>query len=302
MPPIASIVKHGSRPTALENIMSTQHPQSNNAGKMPVYFLSHGGGPWPFVDSMRQQYARTEQALRALPERLPATPKAVLVVTAHWEAAEFSVSSAERPPMLYDYGGFPANTYQVQYAAPGSPALAARVVALLTENGMPVRQDASRGFDHGTFVPLSLIYPEANVPVVMLSIKASYDPAEHIRLGKALQPLRDEGVLIIGSGLNYHNMRGFGRPESTAVAEAFDAYLNRAIGQPSADVRDAMLADWESAPGARLSHPHEDHLLPLMVVAGAAGNDAGHQVLAETVMQIPMASYEFGGKLQPGQA
>jgi aromatic ring-opening dioxygenase catalytic subunit (LigB family) len=286
----------------LENIMSTQQQQTSTAEKMPVYFLSHGGGPWPFVDSMRLQYARTEQALRALPGRLPATPTAVLVVTAHWETPEFSVSTGEHPPMLYDYGGFPANTYQVQYPAPGSPALAGRVAALLSENGIPVRQDAGRGFDHGTFVPLALIYPDANVPVVMLSIKSSYDPAEHIRVGRALQPLRDEGVLIIGSGLNYHNMRGFGRPESTAVAETFDAYLNQAIGQPAADARDAMLVDWESAPGARLAHPHEDHLLPLMVVAGAAGDDAGHQVFIETVMQIPMASYEFGGKLQSGQA
>ncbi len=275
---------------------------ASSNSRMPVYFLSHGGGPWPYVDGMRQQYAKTEQALRALPARLPAKPKAVLVVTAHWETAEFSVSTGERPPMFYDYGGFPANTYQVQYPAPGSPAVAARVAALLTENGIPVRQDASRGFDHGTFVPLSLVFPDADVPVVMLSIKASYDPAEHIRLGKALQPLREEGVLIIGSGLNYHNMRGFGRPESTAVAEAFDAYLNEAIAQPAAAARDAMLENWEKAPGARLAHPHEDHLLPLMVAAGAAGVDAGHQVFVETVMQIPMASYEFGGSGQPGKA
>ncbi len=274
--------------------MST-HDHPGAGATMPVYFLSHGGGPWPFVDAMRQQYPLTEQAMRALPARLPSAPKAVLVVTAHWEAAEFSVSTGEHPAMVYDYGGFPANTYQIRYPAPGSPTLAARVVALLSEHAIPVRQDAARGFDHGTFVPLSLMYPEAKVPVVMLSIKASYDPAEHIRVGRALQPLRDEGVLIVGSGLNYHNMRGFGRPESSAVAAAFETYLEQAIGQPVAKDRDAMLVDWESGPGARQAHPHEDHLLPLMVVAGAAGEDTGRVIFAEKIMQVPMASYEFGG-------
>lgn len=275
--------------------MSTIQEPGSKGARMPVYFLSHGGGPWPFVDGMRQQYAQTESALRALAGRLPARPAAVLVVTAHWEAAEFSVSTATHPPMLYDYGGFPANTYQLHYPAPGSPELAARVVALLAENKIPVRQDASRGFDHGSFVPLSLIFPEAEVPVVMLSIKASYDAAEHIRLGAALQPLREQGILILGSGLNYHNMRGFGRAESAAVAEAFNRYLDAAIALPAAGARGAMLADWERAPGARLAHPHEDHLLPLMVVAGAAGDDAGRLLVAEKVMQIPMTSYEFGG-------
>lgn len=262
--------------------------------KMPVYFLSHGGGPWPFVDAMRGHYVKTEQAMRALPNNLPARPTAVLVVTAHWETPEFTVSTGERPPMLYDYGGFPANTYQIQYPAPGSPAVAARVVDLLTGAGIPVRQDASRGFDHGTFVPLSLIFPDASVPVVMLSIKASYDPQEHIQVGKALQALREEGVLILGSGLNYHNMRGFGRAESTQVAEEFEHFISAAIARPQAAERHAMLVDWEAAPGARQAHPYEDHLLPLMVVAGAAGADVGHQVFVEKVMQVPMASYVFG--------
>ncbi len=274
--------------------MSTSPQATRPASKMPVYFLSHGGGPWPFVEAMRSHYVKTEQAMRALSQNLPSKPKAVLVVTAHWETPEFSVSTGEHPPMLYDYGGFPANTYQVQYPAPGSPALAARVVELLSQAGIPVRQDVTRGFDHGTFVPLSLIFPDASVPVVMLSIKASYDPQEHIQVGQALQALRDEGVLILGSGLNYHNMRGFGREESTRVAEEFEHFLNDAIARPQATERDAMLLNWEAAPGARQAHPHEDHLLPLMVIAGAAGADVGHQVFVEKVMQVPMASYGFG--------
>ncbi len=261
--------------------------------KMPVFFLSHGGGPWPYIDGMRELYARTEREFRNLPARLPGKPKAILVITGHWEASEFTVSTAAQPPMEYDYSGFPAHTYQIVYPAPGSPELAAKVSALLGGAGMESRSDPQRGFDHGTFVPVGLMYPDADVPVVMLSLKSSYDPAEHIRVGQALQPLRDEGVLIIGSGLTYHNMRGFGRDESTPVAVAFERYLSEAIGQTDSQARNAMLVQWESAPGARQAHPREDHLLPLMVIAGAAGDDTGKPVFVEQVMKVPMASYEF---------
>lgn len=261
--------------------------------RMPVYFISHGGGPWPWVDGMREQFALTERELRALPALLPRKPSAILVITGHWEERELTVSSAERPGMEYDYSGFPAHTYAIKYPAPGSPALARRVDALLSQAGFPVHHDARRGFDHGTFVPVGLMYPDAEVPVVMLSLKKSYDPAEHIRIGAALAPLRDEGVLIIGSGLTYHNMRGFGRDESTAVADSFEHFLQDAIAQAPAQ-RNAMLTQWESAPHARAAHPREDHLLPLMVVAGAAGDDRGRTVFREQAMKVPMASYAFG--------
>ncbi|RTZ47641.1 dioxygenase [Candidimonas sp. SYP-B2681] len=262
--------------------------------RYPVYFVSHGGGPWPWVDSMRPMYAKTAREFSALPGRLPNKPKAVLVISGHWEAQEFTVSTATQPPMEYDYYGFPEHTYHITYPAPGSPALAARIKALLAGAGLSPREDASRGFDHGTFVPLSLMYPEADVPVVMLSLKSSYDAAEHIRVGQALAPLRDEDVLIIGSGLTYHNMRGFRRPESTPIAQSFEAYLNTAIGQPDASIRNQMLVNWEKAANARLAHPQEDHLLPLMVVAGAAGKDVGRALFIDHVMEVPMASYEFG--------
>jgi aromatic ring-opening dioxygenase catalytic subunit (LigB family) len=165
---------------------------------------------------------------------------------------------------------------------------------LLADSGIASAEDAQRGFDHGTFVPLELMFPNADVPVVMLSLKSSYAPQEHIRAGQALAPLREEGILIMGSGLTYHNMRGFGRDESTPVAQSFENYLQNAISQPDAQARDRMLAEWESAPGARLAHPREDHLLPLMVAAGAAGADTGHALFVDHVMKVPMASYEFG--------
>lgn len=262
--------------------------------RLPVYFISHGGGPWPWIEAMRGMYVRTAAEFAALPQRLPAKPKAILVVSGHWEAPQFTVATAARPPMEYDYYGFPEHTYHIRYPAPGAPELAARVEALLSQAGLPVARDAERGFDHGVFVPLSLMYPEADVPILMLSMKSDYDPAEHLRLGRALAPLRDEGVLIVGSGLTYHNMRGFGRDESTPVAAAFENWLNGAIAQPDAQVRNAMLVDWEQGPGARQAHPREDHLVPLMVVAGAAGDDRGRALFVDHVMKVPMASYEFG--------
>jgi aromatic ring-opening dioxygenase catalytic subunit (LigB family) len=261
--------------------------------RFPVVFVSHGGGPWPWVDGMKEIFAKTALEFAALPRRLPAKPKAVLMITGHWEAQEFSVSTAERPPMDYDYFGFPEHTYKLQYPAPGSPALAARVKELVTQAGMPCLEEPQRGFDHGTFVPLWLMYPEADVPVVLLSMKSGYDAAEHIRVGQAIAPLRDEGVLIMGSGLTYHNMRGFRQAASMPVSEQFEAYLHQAIRQPDAAERNRMLVEWQSAPAARLAHPREDHLLPLMVVAGAAGEDAGEQIFVDVAMSVVMASYEF---------
>ena len=142
----------------------------------PTFFVSHGGGPWPWVDGMKQQFAKSAREFAQMPSLLPAKPKAILVISGHWEAAQFTVSTSERPPMEYDYYGFPKHTYKIQYRAPGSPAVAARVGELLSAAGIVWKADAQRGFDHGTFVPLSLMYPQADVPIVMLSLKSSYGP------------------------------------------------------------------------------------------------------------------------------
>lgn len=264
--------------------------------RFPTVFVSHGGGPWPHVDGMREQFAMTEREFRKFPQALPSRPKAVLVISGHWEARDLTVSTAKWPPMEYDYSGFPEHTYHIRYPAPGSPAIAARVRELLLQAGMRCGEDARRGFDHGTFVPLELMFPEADVPIVMLTMKSGYDPAEHIRIGQALAPLRDEGVLILGSGLTYHNMRGFGRSESTPVAQVFEDFLNSAISQPEPR-RNEMLVHWQTAPDARAAHPREDHLIPLMVVAGAAGRDTGHRLFVDHVMGVAMASYQFGDSI-----
>lgn len=261
--------------------------------RLPVFFISHGGGPWTYIEGLRQQYAVTEAALKALPQTLPEKPQAILVITGHWEAPVFTVSTSEHPPTIYDYSGFPEHTYNIKYPAPGSPQLAARVQTLLSEAGVESAADPERGFDHGTFVPLGLMYPDADVPVVLLSLKSNYDPVEHIRAGQALEPLRDEGVLIIGSGLNYHNMHGFGRPDAMDVSVQFENYLYEAVTSAPQE-RLQKLVDWEKAPSARLAHPREDHLMPLMVAAGAAGEDAGERLVMDKVMGVVMASYRLG--------
>lgn len=262
--------------------------------RFPVFFISHGGGPWPYINGVREQYAVTEAAIRALPQSLPARPNAVLVITGHWEESIFTVSTAEHPSTIYDYSGFPEHTYHIQYPAPGSPELAAHVRTLLHKAGIPSAENPEQGFDHGTFVPLGLMFPQANVPIVLLSLKSGYDPMEHIRAGQALQSLREAGVLIIGSGLTYHNMQGFRQQGAMQVSKMFEQYLHEAVTHPDVQERLRMLVEWQHAPAAREAHPREDHLLPLMVVAGAAGHDRGRKIISDEVMNVTMASYRFG--------
>lgn len=242
------------------------------AARLPTYFISHGGGPWPYMDDMRPMMRELERSLQDMPRQLGVTPKAVLVISGHWEESEFAVMSHPRPPMVYDYSGFPAHTYEVVYPAPGSPELAQQVLALIAAAGLPARLDAHRGFDHGTFAPLVVMYPQADVPVIQVSMKVGLDPAEHLALGRALAPLRDEGVLLVGSGLSYHNLRMFG-PQGRAPSQAFDHWLQETLLAVSPQEREARLLQWAGAPAARTAHPREDHLIPLMVAVGAAYAD-----------------------------
>ncbi len=235
---------------------------------MPSYFISHGGGPWPWIPDMRAALAPLEQALADIPAQLPEPPKAILMISGHWEANEVRVMHAAKPPMVYDYYGFPPHTYDITYPAPGAPELAERAAALIGAAGLPVALDEVQGFDHGNFVPTYVMYPKADVPVFQVSMLHSYDPEAHFRLGRALAPLREEGVLIIGSGLSYHNLRQFG-PGAKVPSEAFDAWLDAALAKAPED-RTAALLNWESAPYARSCHAREDHLVPLFAALGAA--------------------------------
>jgi aromatic ring-opening dioxygenase catalytic subunit (LigB family) len=263
--------------------------------RMPVIFLPHGGGPWPWVDLGfdKQGDADLRAYLESIAAALPAKPKAMLVISAHWEQAVPTLMTSPRPPMLYDYYGFPPESYEIQWAAPGAPTLATRVQELLRKAGIASATDPQRGFDHGTFVPLKLVYPDADVPTLQLSLKSNLDPAEHIAIGRALAPLRDEGVFIVGSGMSYHNMRGFRDPRGRPVSEEFDAWLRTAATAPAAQ-RDVMLTSWSSAPSARAAHPREEHLLPLMVVVGAAGDDAGTLAYNKTYAGLRLSAYQYG--------
>lgn len=265
--------------------------------RMPVVFLPHGGGPWPFVDLPfvgREEVTALSNYLTALPKTL-GRAKALLVISAHWEASVPTVMAAERPPMLYDYFGFPPESYTITWPAPGAPKLAERVSALLAGAGFDTAVDAERGFDHGTFVPLKLMYPEADVPTMQLSLMSDLDPAQHLAMGRALAPLRDEGVVIIGSGMSYHNMRGFKSRQGRADSEVFDEWLQgAALAEPRA--RAKRLEAWSSAPTARAVHPREEHLLPLMVVVGAAGDDPGHLGFSELFGDVRVSAFHYAAE------
>jgi aromatic ring-opening dioxygenase catalytic subunit (LigB family) len=264
--------------------------------KLPTLYLPHGGGPCFFMDwtmGPPDTWDRMAAWLRSIGASLPEAPRALLVVSAHWEAGVPTVTTAAAPPLLYDYYGFPPQTYELKWPAPGSPQLAERVRALLGAAGIESGGDAKRGFDHGVFVPLKVAYPDAKIPTVQLSLRAGLDPAEHLALGRALAPLRDEGVLIVGSGMSYHNMRGFMQPGSLAHSERFDGWLAKTVSDTPA-ARNAALAAWTQAPSAREVHPREEHLLPLMVTAGAAGDDLGKQVFRDQVMGVAVSAVQFG--------
>lgn len=262
--------------------------------RLPTYFVSHGGGPWPWVPEWRARFVNLEAAFARMPVEIGERPKAIIVVSGHWEGPEFAVMSAPRPPMVYDYFGFPQETYKIVYPAPGAPELAARAAALIRAEGLSARLDEKRGFDHGAFVPLYAMYPAADVPAIQISLEASYDPTEHLALGRALAPLRDDGVLIIGSGLSYHNLRLFG-PEAREPSEAFDQWLAEALAAPP-DVRRRAIVNWAQAPYARICHPREDHLAPLFVALGAAEAERAVRVYHDAGLfgGVTASSYRFG--------
>ena len=234
------------------------------------------------------------QSLRELPATLPFQPKAVLMISAHWEEPAFTLMTSARPTMLYDYYGFPPPTYRIVYPAPGEPTLALRARDLIATAGLPVAFDAERGFDHGAFVPMAVAWPNASMPLLQLSLRMGLDPATHIALGRALAPLRDERVLIVGSGLSWHNLRALG-PSARAPSLLFDDWLQQTVASPAAE-RAARLLRWSEAPAARAAHPREEHLLPLMVAVGAAQDDAGSCPYREEGVYggVTVSSFRFG--------
>ncbi|WP_218642406.1 DODA-type extradiol aromatic ring-opening family dioxygenase [Caballeronia sordidicola] len=241
---------------------------------------------------MRATWQELEHYLGDFASALCEPPLAMVVISGHWEESVPTVNISAAPPLLFDYHGFPYYTYEITWPASGSPELAAHVRTLLNDAGLPSAANDRRGYDHGVFVPLKVVFPDAEIPVVQLSLQRGLDPATHLEIGRALKPLRKQGVLIIGSGQTYHNMRGFGGAGPDLKAEAFDAWLRQAITET--DTRDQSLIDWERAPGARDAQPHEDHLLPLMVAAGAASGEKAIVDFHGHALGKPISGFRFG--------
>jgi aromatic ring-opening dioxygenase catalytic subunit (LigB family) len=262
---------------------------------LPTLFIPHGGGPCFFMDPPANDPHRWEglaSYLRGIDASLGARPRAVLVISGHWETAQPTVNVAERPTLLFDYHGFPEHTYRLKYPVAGATDLEPRVRSLLAAAGFDLGVDSKRGLDHGVFVPFLLIYPRADVPIMQLSLQQSLDPGQHLAIGRALAPLRKQGVLIVGSGMSYHNLAAMFSGGGAPAAAAFDAWLEETVTDTEA--RDRRLMAWRDAPGGRESHPRAEHLLPLMVAAGAAAGDRGVRDFSESIAGKPISGFRFG--------
>ncbi len=249
--------------------------QKNPTKKAQIVYLSHGGGPLPILGDPSHK-AMVDFMLQ-LPSQLR-YPDAILVISAHWEENVATLLGAHNPPMLYDYYGFPDQAYEINYPAPGSPDFANKIAASLQKNNMPVHIDHQRGFDHGLFIPLKLMYPQADIPALQLSLLSGLNPATHIALGKALHELNQENILVVGSGFSFHNMGAFSWQGINAPDPANDLFQNWLIGVCAGQIpqseREQRLIDWDKAPSARYCHPREEHLLPLHVCIGMANKPA----------------------------
>jgi len=252
--------------------------------KATILYIPHGGGPLPLIDEAT--YGRLNAYLRGFKDSIE-TPDAIVVISAHWEESIISITASPQPSMLFDYYGFPPETYQYQYPAPGEPELAGHAHELIGKAGIQSRLDHDRGFDHGVFVPLMLMYPQAEVPCIQISLSDSMDAAFHIRLGKALADLKRKNLLVLGSGFSFHNMSVFLSETNQANQEKnrlFENWLAQTCSDKalSETEREQRLSDWILAPHVRFCHPREEHLLPLQVCYGIGG------AAAEITFQEPI--------------
>lgn len=256
-----------------------------------ILYLSHGGGPLPILGDPGH-YAMIA-FMRQLPEQLP-KPDAILVISAHWEEPVPTLLGAANPPMFYDYYGFPESAYEINYPATGFPSLANRIAINLENAGIESSINKKRGFDHGLFIPLSMMYPQADIPALQLSLRQGLSPEFHISLGKALQSLRGENLLVIGSGFSFHNMSSFFHHDPDMVNPRNNAFQDWLIETITSDFnqekRESRLVAWENAPHARYCHPREEHLLPLHVCAGLA-NRRGQVIFDDLIMGVRSVAF-----------
>ncbi len=239
--------------------------------KLQVIYISHGGGPLPILGD--PSHEKMNYFMKTIPSLLR-RPDAIVVISAHWEERTLAVQGGENPELYYDYYGFPDEAYSIKYAPPGNPELAGIIKDLFLDYNIDCTIDSQRGYDHGLFIPLKLMFPEAEIPSIQLSLKKGLDPEFHINVGRVLNKLSDENILIIGSGFSFHNMMFFNYTQNPAVDEKNDSFQNWLIdictGEHSMDKRKQELINWEKVPSARYCHPREEHLLPLHVCCGAA--------------------------------
>ena len=256
------------------------------------FYLSHGGGPMPLLDD--PSHREMAKVLREVGSTVQ-KPSAVIMVSAHWEADTILITSGAAPELLFDYYGFPDATYEYRYPSPGAPRLAARIKQSLDDLNIPAQLDPNRGFDHGMFVPMMLMYPDADIPCVQVSLSNTLDPGLHINIGQALGAALDDDAMLIGSGFSFHNMRAFREPAtdtSRSQNEAFEAWLLETCSSSNLSEieRSQRLEAWVDAPGARYCHPREEHLLPLYVCYGAFQRPSSHS-LDLTIMNKKASMY-----------
>ncbi|KAJ3121543.1 hypothetical protein HK098_003608 [Nowakowskiella sp. JEL0407] len=262
-------------------------------------YIPHGGGPMPLIGAdpsskeIAEFFSTKVPTLLGLNSTTP--PKAIVLVTAHWEENEVNISCGKSHELYFDYYGFPPETYKYKYPAPGDPEVAQRVNDVLKDAGIPSNLNLKRGWDHGVFVPMMLINPTANVPIVQMSLLSSLDPAKHIQIGKALAKLREENIAILGSGLSFHNMRAFFGGDNRGDSKAFDTALNAVVTNADTQEMEKMLTNWKTLPQALYCHPREEHLIPLMVVAGASAGERGQRVFQGSMAKQTYGAWQFAG-------
>ena len=266
--------------------------------RQPNLYIPHGAGPCFFMDwDPADTWDRHRQFLESIPMLLPKRPDAIIVVSAHWEANCFAVQANPSPGLLFDYYGFPEETYQLQWPARGNRELATEVSQLLESARLPTALNTTRGYDHGVFVPMKVAFPFPDIPFIQLSLHNSLDPELHYRAGTALRVLREQNILLIGSGNTFHNipvlLRGMKTRTDSASGKDFDDWLTTTLSTQASEARKNALFRWADAPGAHYAQPRADHLAPLFVIAGSAGNAICHKIFEDTMLGAVESAFIF---------
>lgn len=250
----------------------------------PILYFPHGGGPLPLLGD--EGHAAMVRFLTDITPRL-GIPESILVISAHWEELNPMATTGKQPGMIYDYAGFPPESYQISYSAPGNPVLAEQIVNRIKDSGLTAWRHSQRGYDHGLYVPLMIMVPQADIPCVQLSLMGSLDPESHVKIGMALDAIRQQNIWVLGSGFSFHNLRALLSADHTDLDPQNEAFQDWLVETVTTDMvekeRRQRLIEWEAAPFARYCHPREEHLLPLHVCYGIAQTKA-EKVFDDKVM------------------